>query len=163
MKIREKISNSIVQISIICVYIPIYLQIIYLSLQHKKSPSVLWKVNPGFPYGGIICSKSFVVQRFLQKKENTRFFTKTLSVSKIHTQEEKIKKIEQFMQKEKIHYPIILKPDDGIGGVGVLFIQNKNDLKKNIKNINKDYLVQEYVSRDQELSLFFVKNPQQKK
>ena len=51
MNIHQKFSNSIAQIYIICVYLPIYAELGLLCLHYKRKPTILRKVNPTFPYG----------------------------------------------------------------------------------------------------------------
>ena len=162
MNLSQKFSDTIAQIYIICVYIPIYMQIGRLCLRYKRKPTILWKVNPDFPYGGLICPKSLIVEKFLQKEENIDFFTKTLAIPASDDLSQKISKVEKFIQEEHLNYPIILKPDDGIGWVGLKFIDNKKELEKALNEIKKDYVAQEYVPRQDEFSVFFIKHPNQK-
>ena len=159
MNIHKRFSNSIAQIYIICVYIPIYIQLGRLCLQYKKRPTILRKVNPKFPYGGLICPKSLIVEKFLEKEENKNYFTKTLALPAENTLQEKIRKVENFIQEYHLHYPIILKPDDGIGGVGLKFIHEKDELNSAISKLKKNYVLQEYISRSNEFSIFFIKQP----
>ena len=163
MKIRAIFSNSIAQIYIICIYLPLYVWIGRLCLKYKRKPTVLREVNPAFPYWWLICTKSIILEKFLQKKENTKFFTASLHIPANDFLSEKIKKSEIFLQKNKLHYPLILKPDNGVGGIGVQFIKNKSELKSILSQIKKDHILQEYVSRSEELSIFFIKEPHQKK
>ena len=158
-KLSQKFSDTIAQIYIICVYIPIYMQLGRLCLRYKRKPTILWKVNPDFPYGGLICPKSLIVEKFLQKKENSNFFTKTLAIPVSDPLSKRISKVETFIEEEHVKYPIILKPDDGIGGVGLKFIHNKKELEKALNEIKKDYVVQEYIGWQNEFSVFFIKHP----
>lgn len=119
-------------------------------------------MNPDFPYGGLICPKSLIVDKFLQKEGNELFFTKTLPIATSDALAKKISKVEQFMKEEAISYPIILKPDDGIGGVGLKLITNKKELELALSEIKKDYVAQEYVARQNEFSVFFIKHPNQR-
>ena len=104
-----------------------------------------------------------MLEKFLQKKENTKFFTASLHILANDFLSERIKKSENFLQKNKLHYPLILKPDNGVGGIGIQFIENKNELKNILSQIKKDHILQEYISRSEELSIFFIKEPHQKK
>jgi hypothetical protein len=163
MNISQNFSDTIAQIYIICVYIPIYLQLGRLCLRYKRKPTILWKVNPNFPYGGLICPKSFIVEKFLQKKENNAYFTKTLAIPVSDTLSARINRVQAFIQEEHVAYPLILKPDDGVGGVGLKFVHNKKALESALREIKKDYVAQEYVSWQNEFSIFFIKHPSQKK
>ncbi len=162
MQLKKRFSNAIAQIYIICVYVPICIQLLWLCLEYKRKPTILWKTNPLFPYGGMICGKSLIFQKFQQKKENDAFLAKTLLIPRYDTIPEKIKQSETFIQKHRLHYPLILKPDDGIGGIGLHFIKDKKALHKTLTTLKKNYILQEYVPWPSELSVFFIRDPHQK-
>ena len=163
MKIRKNLRNSIYEIYIICLYIPIYIRLFLYCLKHKNSPTILWKVNPTFPYGWLVCKKTTIWEKFQVNKQSfEKFFCKTLTICAKNTYLQKVKKIQIYIKKEKIQYPLILKPDDGVGWIGLWFIENEKSLLTALKTIKKEYILQEYIARPLELSVFFIKYPWQK-
>lgn len=163
MRIRKRFWNAVYEIYIVCLYIPIYLRLFLYCLKYKTNPTILWKVNPSFPYWWLISYKTAILERF-QVNENTfeTFFCKTLAISAEDSPQQRIKKVETYIKKQKSHYPLILKPDDGIGWIGLRFIEDEKALITALRLIKKDYVLQEYVPRPLELSVFFIKYPLQK-
>jgi hypothetical protein len=45
-------------------------------------------------------------------------------------------------------YPLILKPDEGVGAGGIYRIANKDQLKSYLSNIAEDYLIEEFIEGD---------------
>ena len=103
-----------------------------------------------------------VLKRFQANEyEFEKFFCKTLTIYSKDSLDQKIKTTQNFIKQQKLHYPLILKPDDGIGGIGLQFIEDEKKLIESLESLKKDYILQEYVSRPLELSVFFIKHPSQ--
>ena len=45
-------------------------------------------------------------------------------------------------------YPLILKPDEGVGAGGIYRVANKDQLKSYLSNIAEDYLIEEFIEGD---------------
>lgn len=162
MKIGIKLSNIIYQIYIVCLYIPVYFRLFWYCLKYRVSPTILRKVNPSFPYGGLLASKSLIRDHFqVNKKEFDKYFCKTLFISTKDSYQEKIHKAQLYIKEHQLKYPFVLKPNEGVGGMGLLFIENENILLDALQSIKKAYILQEYIVRPLELSVFFVKHPWQ--
>jgi hypothetical protein len=67
------------------------------------------------------------------------------------------------LQKSGIEYPLIVKPE--VGGQGVLFrkIDNQNELLHYHTNVPVEYIVQRMVLYPIEVSVFYIRHPQQQK
>ena len=103
-----------------------------------------------------------VLERFkANKKIFERFFCKTLSIHIKDSLEKRIKETQEFIRGHRLRYPLILKPDDGIGGIGLQFIEDEEELFQSLASLKKDYILQEYLDRPLELSVFFIKYPSQ--
>jgi len=162
MKTQKKITNLIYEIYVLCLYIPIYLRLFLYCLKYRQKPTILWKTNPWFPYGGLIEKKTAIMEHFHANEEIfAKFFSQTLTIPIQDTIQQRINKVQIFIKKQKIKYPLILKPDDGIGWIGLYFIEDEQTLTAALKLIKKDYILQEYISRPIELSVFFIKYPTQ--
>ena len=46
---------------------------------------------------------------------------------------------------ETLGYPLILKPDEGVGAGGIYKVENKNQLKSHLSAIDEDYLIEEFI------------------
>ena len=45
-------------------------------------------------------------------------------------------------------YPLILKPDEGVGAGGIYKIENNDQLKSHLSHISEDYLIEEFIEGD---------------
>jgi len=65
-------------------------------------------------------------------------------------------RIKKGLQKEKIKFPLIVKPDMGERGKGVEMIPKLSDLENHIASLPKEpYLIQEYIEYPLELGILF--------
>ncbi len=66
----------------------------------------------------------------------------------------------ELLEKGKIQFPLILKPDIGLKGLGVYQVTNIDDVKDYFSNIvEQNILVQEFVNYEKEFSLLFYHMP----
>jgi biotin carboxylase len=49
---------------------------------------------------------------------------------------------------DTLGYPLILKPDEGVGAGGIYRVENKDQLKLHLSNISEDYLIEEFIDGD---------------
>jgi len=62
---------------------------------------------------------------------------------------ERIADLKQAMDlADTLGYPLILKPDEGVGAGGIYRIENKNQLKSHLSQIEEDYLIEEFIEGD---------------
>jgi hypothetical protein len=62
---------------------------------------------------------------------------------------ERITDIKQAMDlADTLGYPLILKPDEGVGAGGIYRVENKNQLKSHLSQIEADYLIEEFIEGD---------------
>lgn len=88
-----------------------------------------------------------------------RYYPKT-ELIKEGTSLEEILKIIEF---SGIKYPLIAKPDIGLRGSGVKKIDTVADLKRYAEKANFDYVVQDLIPFKNEIGIFYVRYPQEKK
>lgn len=159
MKIGKSLRGFIYTTYIICFYIPIYLRLFFYCLKYKTKPTILWKLNPWFPYGGLLGTKSSILEKFRHSnQEFERFFCTSCFVRAKDSLTQRKEKVQKFLGNHA-HYPLILKPDDGIGGIGLQYIEDEKTLIVALNAIKKDHILQEYIDRPLELSIFFIKHP----
>ena len=70
----------------------------------------------------------------------------------------KFQSCQQFMSDNRIDYPVILKPDLGLRGLGIKTIHNETDLCDFVESNRQSYLLQEFVDFDQEIGVFVIRN-----
>ncbi len=62
---------------------------------------------------------------------------------------ERIVDLKQAMDlADTLGYPLILKPDEGVGAGGIYRIENKNQLKSHLSEIEEEYLIEEFIEGD---------------
>ncbi len=49
---------------------------------------------------------------------------------------------------DTLGYPLILKPDEGVGAGGIFRVDNKHQLKLHLARIKEDYLIEEFIEGD---------------
>ena len=62
---------------------------------------------------------------------------------------ERIADIKQAMDlADTLGYPLILKPDEGVGAGGIYRVENKSQLQSHLSQIQGDYLIEEFIEGD---------------
>ena len=62
---------------------------------------------------------------------------------------ERISDIRQAMDlADELGYPLILKPDEGVGAGGIYRVDNKNQLNRHLSQIKADYLIEKFIDGD---------------
>ena len=128
-------------------YLPAYFYYFYLALKSRKWVyfSVL---NPCMNFGGAFLSSKNKALQNIPKE----WVPKTLLVNP----GEDFLRIKKGLQKEKIEFPLIVKPDMGERGKGVEIIPKLSDLENHIASLPKEpYLIQEYIEYPLELGILF--------
>lgn len=131
-------------------YLPAYFYYFYLALKSRKWVyfSVL---NPSMNFGGAFLSSKNKALQNIPKE----WVPKTLLVNP----GEDFLRIKKGLQKEKIKFPLIVKPDMGERGKGVEIIPKLSDLENHIASLPKEpYLIQEYIEYPLELGILFYWN-----
>ena len=71
----------------------------------------------------------------------SRWIPKTLKFN----HKDSVEKISTAIDQFQMSFPLVLKPDIGLKGLGVHFIENYSQLEKEVKNLDSDYLIQEKI------------------
>lgn len=74
-----------------------------------------------------------------------------------------LNEILQTIENSEIKYPFIAKPDIGLRGSAVKKIHNSEELEFYNKKANFDYLVQDLIPFENEVGIFYVRYPNEKK
>lgn len=160
--LKNKILKPFFMLSRVYFYAPVLLALERYCKKQGLSPALLLKTNPGFDFGGIICGKSRVFEVFLKKKSNSRFFAKSAFLKASAPAAARLALAEEFMEDNRLPYPVILKPDFGVEGIGLRLVKSRTELRKFIAKIKEDYIIQEYIDWPDQLGVFFIKEPGQK-
>ena len=133
---------------------------IYLALQcliHRVSIATLAKANAALDHGEIgIGSKFHTQQQFDQ-----RLFLPTTVLADNLAPSEKVSAIQSFADTHG--YPVILKPDIGLVGKGVIKVVDKDAADACIHKIAGDYLLQKFTPFAFECGIFYIRQAGQPK
>ena len=133
-------------------YPPVVAYILWLGLRHRKL-TLFTAANPGIPAAGGFHgeSKAEILAR-LDQAWVARFRLIPASA------EEKLATVQRFMADLGLDYPIVLKPDQGLRGIGVEVVSSDDEVVAYFSNQHLDVIVQEYVGGP-ELGIFYLRRP----
>ena len=132
------------------VYIPIYFLWAFYALK-AKSIFFFNASNPTITNGGFIMESKKEIYDLIPQK----YYPKTEFVK----ENEKFDSVEETLQKSKIKYPFIVKPDIGLRGSAVKIINSLGELKVYHSKANFDYLLQDLIPFKNEIGIFYVRFP----
>jgi len=136
------------------VYFPAGFYFLYLSIK-AKSFFFFSASNPTIETGGMFFESKWKIFQLMPKE----YYPATIFVEST----EDIESISQRMNFIGISFPIIAKPDRGERGWGVKKIENFEELSSYKAAVNISFLIQPYINYPVELSIFYYRNPSQKK
>lgn len=120
-----------------------------------KSLAFYTATNPSIENSGIGTeSKYKTLQLFPEKYLPKTVFHKANSTIKITLKN---------ITKEKISYPLIVKPDIGFRGLLVKKIKSENELINYLEKYPIDILIQEFLTEENECGIFYHRLPNEKK
>lgn len=136
----------------------IYLPLIPVWLYYAyKARTLLFfhGANPSIKYGGMAMESKKEIYDLIPEN----WIPKTVfSSSKAHFQEVLLK-----LHSKKIEFPVIVKPDIGLKGLGVVEIKNTIELESYKKDYDYDFLIQEKIPFQNEVGIFYHRFPNEKK
>ncbi|TRX40011.1 ATP-grasp domain-containing protein [Flavobacterium restrictum] len=135
------------------VYIPIYFLWAYYALR-ARSIFFFNASNPSIKNGGFIMESKMAIYDLIPKQ----FYPETALVLEATS----VDKVVKIIEKAKIKYPFIAKPDIGLRGSAVKKINGIEDLITYAKQANFDYVVQNLIPYENEIGIFYVRFPHEK-
>ena len=130
--------------------IPFHLFLVFWCIVYKMHPRTLLKANYGLPHAGLHFASKYKIQESIGQNK----FANTLFLDAQNFDTEKEKTLSQFIKQNR--YPIIIKPDEGMTGRGMLKMKSKKDLDRALKLMKEEpYLAQAYIEGEFEYGVFF--------
>ena len=128
--------------------------VLYLGVRYR-SITLFTIVNPAItPDSGFIGERKSDILPFLKKDLVGRW---QLVEKEKNNQQKKIL-LQQFMEDNRLDFPIVLKPDRGQRGVGVEICQSESEAYTWLENMTEDYLMMEFLA-GQEFGVFYYRLP----
>jgi len=136
------------------IYLPSFFQYLYYAFR-SRSWVFFTVANPGIVNGGAFLVPKDKIYDQLPKAQ----YPKTLLIQP----EVSILIIKNWLTSEGLNYPILLKPNHGLRGLGLIIIRDETNLATFLASMKTEYLVQEFVADKEEMGVFFVRHPGTKK
>lgn len=136
------------------VYLPVYFQYLYYALK-SRSFFFFNASNPTIKNGGFFMESKKEIYDLIPEE----YYPKTLLFEK----ETLFQKIIDEINKKKLAFPLIGKPDIGLRGTAVKKINNIQELLNYTNKANFNFLIQEMIPYKNEIGLFYVKLPHEEK
>ena len=139
-------------------YFPVVTYVIYLGLRHR-SFTLFTAVNPGIPAGGFVGESKNKIYRSLERSpiigEHLLRYTK-IDVSFCYAK--RLVAAVNFVVRNDLHFPLVLKPDRGERGKGVTIIHDRQHLAQALLSADQDMILQEFYG-GVEASIFYFRSP----
>ncbi len=136
-------------------YIPLGFYFIFLIIRHR-SFTVFTAANPAIPDGGVIGeSKAAILQGLSRARKNIARF----ALIEPAPAGERMRQMSDFMRRQKLKFPVVLKPDVGERGNDVQIVYSGADAASYFEEHAKAVIVQEYIA-GLEFGVFYFRIPQ---
>jgi pimeloyl-ACP methyl ester carboxylesterase len=136
------------------VYPPVVLYVLALMVRHR-SATVFTAANPGIPLGGFIGESKIDILRALEPSDRV---ARSHLLSAAAPPDERVRDALDFMSRHRLALPVVLKPDRGQRGSGVVVVRTARDLEDFLRRAAVDTIVQEYVP-GVEYGVFYYRHP----
>lgn len=136
------------------IYLPMLPVWLYLSAK-TKSLFFFHQTNPSLPFGGMAMDSKIQIYNLIPSK----YLPKMVFFEAQSNPE----KIIENLEKEKIYFPFVIKPDIGLKGLGVEIIHTLKELKDYLNNCDYDFIIQEKIEFEKEIGIFYHRFPGAKK
>ncbi len=140
-------------------YLPALAYVIWLGIRHR-SLTLFTAANPALPDGGVVGESKIGIQRGLAHAEHMLPKTEFLPIAQ--SLGERLATAREFLRREGLPYPVLLKPDVGERGDGVEVIRSDAELEEYLAGAKRDVLLQEYVTGE-EYGVFYYREPGQER
>ncbi len=131
---------------------PGYIYLAFQCLGRLIGARTLMKANFGIDHGG----HAFASKYHIQQKLASDFHPKAIQLLAGDGPEKNKLKLLNFA--EKVGFPVILKPDYGFVGKGIIKINKSDDVEEKIKLLEMDFIVQEYIEAPLEFGVFYLRS-----
>jgi pimeloyl-ACP methyl ester carboxylesterase/membrane protein DedA with SNARE-associated domain len=140
-------------------YPPVIAYIAYLALKHR-SLSLFTAANPAMPAGGFIGESKAEILRGLAGADG--FVARAALIAASTDVAERLRQARQFMAEQQLSFPVVLKPDAGQRGSGVVVARSEREMEDYFRRSSADTIIQEHVAGD-EFGVFYYRRPGEEK
>ena len=134
-------------------YPPVACYVLGLAAKHR-SLTVFTAANPAILAGGVVGESKIDILRGL----GPRSVARSLLLEGPLPADAKVARVDAFLTAERLQLPIVLKPNEGQRGSGVVVARTRAELHTELAHRRVDTIVQEYVP-GLEFGIFYVRRP----
>lgn len=143
-------------------YFPVVIYVLILSLRFRRLTTFTC-ANPAIPASGFVGeSKDEIYENLRKSSANSEFLLPHTLLGAEISLSKKISQVWQFIDENKLGFPLVLKPNAGERGKGVKIVKNYAELNKEMEEINGDHILQEFYDGI-EASVFYIRYPNEEK
>jgi pimeloyl-ACP methyl ester carboxylesterase/membrane protein DedA with SNARE-associated domain len=136
-------------------YPPVICYVAYLTLKHR-SLTVFTAANPAIIGGGFVGESKMEILRGLSQADG--FVARAALIAGSRDFDARIRMAESFMAERGISFPVVLKPDQGQRGSGVVIAKSRAELNDYLRRAAADTIIQEYAP-GHEFGVFYYRLP----
>ena len=137
------------------VYIPVVVYVAWLMVKHR-SITLFTAVNPGIEAGGVVGESKFAILKGLDLSKPHSAAVTLVRAGSSH--DERWAHVRRFMADNRLDLPLVVKPDTGQRGSGVLVARSEPQLRAALDRSQVDLVVQEFVPGE-EFGVFYYRRP----
>ncbi len=139
-------------------YPPVVLHVLWLGVRHR-CPTLFTAANPGIPTGGFIGeSKSQILSLHREESRHLPHWALIPPSDEEAQAARRLALVEQFRSANGLDFPIVLKPDVGQRGSGVVIARDPHQVARYLDRNRGPVLAQEYLSGP-EFGVFYFRKP----
>lgn len=135
-------------------YVPLVPYLLWLAIRHR-SATCFTAANPAIPAGGVVGESKFAILRLLRR--TPEFLPKTQLID-APSPGEAAEHVSLFMTRAGLGFPIVLKPDAGQRGSGVVVARSADEVRAYFERFRGPVICQEHIEGP-ELGVFYVRHP----
>jgi len=133
----------------------VFLYVVWTGLFRYRNPLLFTAVNPGMPHGGVIGESKTDI---LDKLGGASSWLPRWSRISEGPVDSRLKEVEAFLESASLDWPVVLKPDEGQRGRGVIVAGDADRARAWFETMKAPCHVQEYVAGN-EYGVFYVRPP----
>ena len=136
-------------------YPPVLAYVAYLMVKHR-SATLFTAANPAIVAGGFIGESKYDILQGLSGAGE--YVARSSVLDGNLTTAEKMRAVKRFMADQQLTFPIVLKPNYGQRGSGVVVVRSAGVLEGCVSQPSGDTIVQEYID-GAEFGVFYYRRP----
>jgi hypothetical protein len=122
-------------------YPPVVCYILYLMVKHR-SVTLFTAANPAIVAGGVVGESKYAILQALAG--SAPFVARARLIGAALTPKDKVATAAAFMADEGLAFPVVLKPNQGQRGSGVVVVRSEERLRRWLSQSTVDTIIQEY-------------------